>query len=201
MLHILLSASLKWYRSLVVDHLKEQREFRNIGLVYVYLDHEEEDAQDQHDIRRSFIHQLARCANRPYLPFIEIYRRHDELDAINLIDELWKHIPSFLSSFERVFFVMDGLDEYVSLMQKEIFMELIDQLRGNNLSLLITSRSRMEGLISNAKNSEELLVEASDDDLKAFCNHALKAYDGIIDMDIQFQQYVADRIILRANGM
>ena len=195
------STTLRRYRSLIIDHLEGQRKTRDIGLIYIYLDHKDKDVQNQYDIRLSFIHQLARCASRPFSPLIEFYRRHNELTAANLIDELWEYVPAFLSSFTRVYFVMDGLDEYVSLKQRERTLELLGQLGCTKFSVFVTSRSKMESTALSEKERRDILIRANDDDVRVFCDHSLKEFESIFDIDMKFRKYVSDKILARADGM
>jgi hypothetical protein len=165
--------------SVVVDYFPSGplAETVNYGLAYIYFDYREQNRQEPEHIIASLTKQLG--SQTLGLP-IEIQELHDRLTPTRerpTYEELFTALLSTFESFDRVYFVMDGLDEIKDLGKRKKFLDLCHRISKYGVRFWFASR----------KDEHSADIEASMDEAGA-ARIELRVDQGDI------KKYISERI-------
>jgi hypothetical protein len=132
-----LTISMKYTSSIVVDYLRNELLGNNTGVAAAYLNHKESDAQSPSNVLAGLWWQLV--AERPISPVVQqLYRKHQNRHTRPSLDEVREIFRSTVTEYSRVFVVVDALDEYPEA-HRDILLKSLAAM-GESVSLMLTSR-------------------------------------------------------------
>ncbi|KAK6363380.1 hypothetical protein TWF730_000812 [Orbilia blumenaviensis] len=186
--------------SAVVDNLRTRFSGRSeIAIVYIYCHIGWKDEQDAQSLLASILKQLAR--GRYSLPRAvkELHERHSkERWTRPSIDEIVIALESVSKEYERVFIIVDALDE---LNCRQAFLSLLFQLHAKcDANIFATSRY-IPGVTEELGNSTKFEISASrsDEDMQKYLDAQISNSGEKLLMDNR--EKVKTRITTVANGM
>ncbi|KAI5804633.1 ankyrin repeat-containing domain protein [Peziza echinospora] len=157
--------------SMIINHLEQTLESnKSTALCFMYCKYNEAEKQSIENLLASLAYVLA--IKQRHSPAIvaaikEIQERHAGKDTRPTIHELEKLLKDHLKLYERVFLVIDALDECGD---RDSLLRSIAQIAGTSgkVSVLITSRD-LGGIPSQLREDEEVLqIAATDQDMEKF---------------------------------
>ncbi|KAK6499967.1 hypothetical protein TWF481_010324 [Arthrobotrys musiformis] len=159
--------------SIVVDDLTTRFSNSKFGIAYIYCNFRRKDEQNIQSLLASLLKQLALGSTQSTLPAAvkEMHKRSTEKRMRPSIDDMLKSLHSVAQGYERVFIIIDALDEcQTSNNCREIFLSKLFQLHSQcGANLFITSRAlpeimkKFEGI-----EAEILEVRAQKEDVRNY---------------------------------
>jgi ankyrin repeat protein len=182
---------------------------KNIACVYIYFDYKDQKRQDLTNLLSSLLAQLVR--NRDQISQ-ETKAKHDNwMDrGINpSSDEYLAMLISQIKSFDRVFIVIDALDECVDNPEtntRNNFLKAIQQLP-QRVHILFTSRPVIS-IEQRVKADRQLEIVANNDDLRKYLESRINAFENLrhlVDIGVQkdssFLDNILRTIVKKSQGM
>ncbi|KAF3082326.1 hypothetical protein TWF103_003363 [Orbilia oligospora] len=158
--------------STVVDDLTARfSDSSKIAIVYIYCNFRRKDEQDAQSLLASILKQLAR--GRPSLPRIvkELHKHHNTKQRRTRpsIDKLVIALESVSKEYERVFIIVDALDEcQLSNYCRQTFLPALFQLHTKcDANIFATSRFIPE-ITEEFENSTKLEIFAHEEDVRNY---------------------------------
>lgn len=189
-------------RSLVIDRLRDDCTSQNTAIAFLYFDHRDQDYQSPDNTVASLLKQVA--ATRSAIPkaVSDIYKKLGEQQKRPQLQDLEKVLLITCQEFDRVFFVIDALDECDKGRHRSTFMRFLTSLqKPPNVKLFVTSRSYPEDIKRAFESAPQITVEASDSDLRRYLSREIEN-GGIADIiDETFKGEIIERIADGAQRM
>ena len=99
------------HRSLVVDHLREKfNDDDGVGIACIFCDHKQAAMQTPVNIIADLLRQLL-CRGIRSQDTKELYKSHIRRGTRPSLDQLSKMLQSEISTYSKVYVILDGLDE------------------------------------------------------------------------------------------
>lgn len=151
--------------SKVIDHVKSQAPIYNSAVGYYFFDRMEQDQVSHKDILSSLIVQLALQARYFSVVSHTLFSRlGDHQQPKPSPEKLFTNLIETSKSFDQVFFVFDGVDEYNQ--HEEFLLEFVQNLAVVKMSLFVTSNSPPINLHSSLHAIARIDLSARAEDIK-----------------------------------
>lgn len=200
---------LRFSRSLVLETVSDKYALddRN-GIAFIYFNFQ--DVQKSTKILATLIKQL--CRKKKVLPdhlkrFYKSYTRNVEIPSY---EKLQAQLIQLSKSFDRVFFVVDAMDESED---REKFLPLIATLAQESITqqspchfkVFVTSRREKDIVVSFTKGSFPTIeIEATkvDADIATYVKHQIEnREDSECDIDQILKDKIQTSLVSQSNGM
>ena len=191
--------------SLVIDELFENEfEQQDIGVAYFYLDYTQRETHNATFLLRSILRQL--CALKASLPraLIDFHSLHSRKGRPIFAGNLVACLTQVIQEFERVFVVIDALDEFEEGQERNELLNSLTSLAETSLKVIVTSRPHPNDIRRRLSDFTSFEVEANPDDVKLFLNGTIDNDEEaleIIERDESLREDVVDTLMERARGM
>jgi len=158
-------------RSVVIDHLMNvcSQDGNSANVLYFYFDYKKQSDQTSLKFLQTLLHQLL-CTHS-----------HIPEEAETMFDDIrkgkglpsWKDMKSVFidlcnANTSRLFIVFDALDECDASANRGPVVELINDIKKSRARLVVTSRPYPPDIDRLFGDCPQILVEASDSDIRAF---------------------------------
>lgn len=194
--------------SLVVEKLSAQYELsNNVGISFVYCNYKE--PQEAAIYVRLFIKQLSRRMNELPVELEALYDKHYSNASTPGYTELQGVLVQISKHFEKVFLVLDALDECTDDQRRELFEVLHGIVspgatNPGNINLFITSRKEQD--IQRAFQRFPIIeIEARkvNEDIESYVTAQLDQYlqDGTLMITDTLKCKILTALVDRAGGM
>lgn len=184
--------------SLVIHHLRERhRPDATVGIAYVYCDWKAGETQTARELLGSLLRQLSQA--RTSVPS-NVRRFYDGLkngEREPSINEISKELDTVVGLFDRVFIVVDALDECERIELKTLKTKLF-QLRERRAINVLTTSSYPE-VLTGVSNYSSLEIRARDDDILKVVR--TRDFPDFVLQDDAFQEKIALKIGRAVDGM
>lgn len=148
-----------WISSLVIDHLSKLLS-RNEALAYFYFDYREQDIQTPASFLASLLHQLAvQKADFPQ-PLLKFYEHFKHDKAQSLMTDLLTVLQEVCASFDRIYIVIDALDECNSKGHRKQVLTALESLDLGTVRLFVTSRPHAYDVRPHSKSLPAVCVDS-----------------------------------------
>jgi hypothetical protein len=184
---------------LVIDTLKKQANFKNIGVSYFYCDYGVESAQSfAPSILKQLLMQLSPLP-QVVLDFYELYRRvgfpRSQAEVSQVIRKLSSH-------FDTCFIVIDALDESDVHSQRQEILKVLTSLEVSTIRIFITSRPHETDIRIALQDASKIEAKAREADIKAYLTQKLENAPRLSKItDEQLRSQIITDISTRAQGM
>ena len=164
--------------SFVVNYLQQNIRRADTGVAYIYCDYKTKEKQTLESLLASLLHQL--LVHRPtyHGRLVSLYRSYSSHQDRPSISDYTELLQATVQSYDRVYFVIDALDECseVNGTRKDLLAEL--QRLKPAANILITSRDipSIERLLKDAARIE---IRASDEDIKNYVEDRISSSERI----------------------
>lgn len=188
----------------VIDYLQQlHQDSCDVAVVYHYYDTKRPNEKGLQWLLASFARQLIQQKNAVHSAATELYRRYHTRSTRPTRQEIQSLFESLLSDYQRVFIIIDALDEADVLQpsQADLLDEIsrIQKLYGN-VNLMATSRQRPD-ISARFDSCEQMCVRAHDDDLHVYLDSRMSELTGGVVRNIKLQDEIKEQIVKVADGM
>ncbi|PBK68288.1 hypothetical protein ARMSODRAFT_888041 [Armillaria solidipes] len=186
--------------SIIIGHLRILVHQKTLVLS-IFCDYQSAAAQTVADLFCSLMKQLIQD-NGLSVPITSLYSQCLRDQTRPSLDDLTKILSQEFTSFQRVFIVLDALDEFID--DNGGREELIDVIKslGDNIHLLVTSRD-LTTIGSLFEEDTRLDIRATDEDINAYI--AIKLSRGRLSRHIRGRDDLREAILTgvaeKAKGM
>ncbi|KAH6678997.1 hypothetical protein B0J14DRAFT_473346, partial [Halenospora varia] len=176
--------------SLVVDYLLSSFTKESEGVAYIYCDPNDLCQQTPAMMLAVLLGQLLDSTKAMPRPVLQIYERYDRGNCSPQVEDLETTLLLVCKKFQKLFFVVDGLDEWGDSGHWNSLLVLVKSLKTSSARLFVTSRSNWEG-ISNIQDHYRLTITAYEKDVRRYLtltmqqdNNFAKLVDGPLQSKI-----------------
>ncbi|RBR12844.1 hypothetical protein FVER53590_30333 [Fusarium verticillioides] len=193
--------------SIVIDHLFSTKQKENAGIAYIYFDYAKKEEQNLSTLLAGLLRQLASFGDAVENCVKQLYENRTKA-ARPTLNTLSNALDSVAGKFERVFLVVDALDECYSPQCRKEFMQVLLGLQSRlNANVLITSLP--DPKITRILQDREFVVKdivSSSEDVESYLSSELRNMhpelinEGQISLDAYAREifHYADGIFLIA---
>ena len=187
------------YRSLVIDRLTNAFIDEHIVVAYFYFDYYEQghDAQNYQlddGMLASLLKQLALKKPRLSGPVLDLHQRMTRQQRPLKHEDLQETLLLTCSEFDRVFVVIDALDECNKSQRNAVLRALSKLSQCSPVSILITSRPHAEGISKAFKKFHKIVIAAEPSDIEKYVYDKLENSDGVDTFDTGFRNLIVKKI-------
>lgn len=188
--------------SIVIEDLHTRFQIdSSISIAYLYCNFKRSHEQKLDDLLLSLLKQLAQ--GRLLIPDIvrSLYDQHKCQQKRPSTDEISKALHSVISSFSKVFIIIDALDECQvnDRCRPRLLSEIFNLQAKCGANLFATSRFIPE-ITDQFKSGAWLEIRASDDDLRRYLD-AYMARPKCVSKSPDLQEKIKDLIVKTVDGM
>ena len=188
--------------SIIVDDLNTRFENdSSVGIAYLYCNYKRSHEQKFEDLLLNLLKQLAqRCLVTPD-GVQELYNKYKARSDRPLSKDLSETLQSVISSFSKVFIIIDALDECQvnDECQTRFISEFLDLQSKRGANTFATSRFIPE-IISRFRGGPSLEIRASDDDVRYLDGHMTRV-PKCVSKSPELQEKITSTIIKIVDGM
>lgn len=183
---------------MVIQHLKEHAEKKDVGVAYIYLDRNDSIAL-QH-LLAIIWEQLLRNRETLSEDVIGVYNRCIQRKTYPGVKDTFGILQSQIRKFSRVFVIVDGLDERQEKFREDMVQEI--KKLGSTISLMVTSR--FESDKGDIVKEETIQILASTDDMKALIHSRISRSSRLLrhlQEDEELRELIMVTVAEKAKGM
>ncbi|KAK2608640.1 hypothetical protein QQS21_002869 [Conoideocrella luteorostrata] len=171
-----------------------------IGIAYVYCDFRRQQEQKADNILANILKQLLH--SRPDLAHVVkvFHQRHYKARSKPILSEVATMLHTVVQSFERVFIVIDALDE-LNGSQYELLRELVPLQETYSANILMTARKDVFYVEKWFKKVESLEIAAVERDIRSYLDSNACRIPAHILSTSGLAEEVKSTIITAAKGM
>jgi len=189
--------------SIVVNELTTRfYDDKSIGIAYLYCNFRRQDEQKINDLLASLLKQVAEC--QPSLPtsLNDLYNRHKTKRTRPSLDEISRSLQSVISTYSRVFIIIDALDEcQASHGCRTTFLSEMFNLQAKcGVNFFATSRF-IPDITEKFQSSILLEIRASEYDVQRYVDGHISHLQSFIGRSRDLQEEVKTEIIKAVDGM
>jgi hypothetical protein len=189
--------------SIVVEELNTRfHNDKSIGIAYLYCNFRRQDEQKIDDLLAGLLKQLAGCQLSLPGSVKDLYDRHKTKRTRPSPDEISRSLQSVVTTYSRVFIVIDALDEcQVSHSCRTTFLSEMFSLQAKcGANLFATSRFIPE-ITGKFQRSISLEIRASDHDVRRYLDGHMSHLPSFIERSPDLQEEVKTKIVKAVDGM
>ncbi|KAL8697208.1 MAG: hypothetical protein Q9201_007243 [Fulgogasparrea decipioides] len=184
--------------SLVVDELRRAFISKDVAVAHVYFDYRDQQHQSIEQVTASLLKQTASARVTIPAAVADLHQRLRKQQRVPRQQDLMHALISTCKEYDKVYFVIDALDECDSNLRKG-FLQLLDDLRGCS-SIFVTSRP-YDDIRTAAKDSPQIEIKAHSSDLRRYILQEIERHDTSDDIDESFREEIAATVTRRAHHM
>ncbi|KAK1533885.1 hypothetical protein CPAR01_10593 [Colletotrichum paranaense] len=189
--------------SVVIDHLIHRfREEPRVGIAYVYCNFKDTERQDCHDLLSSLAKQLAQSCS-PFPQSLEtLYNTHHKRRTLRTIQETVDLLQIISSCYERVFIVVDALDECDRNALQAFLPKILRLQQRSQVNIFATTREIPEILESKEfENSISVEIRAIEEDVLRYTTDRMTRMQSFVRNNLDLQKEIRDIIAEKVDGM
>ena len=187
------------YRSLVIDRLTHAFRDENVVVAYFYFDYSEhgnnaQDYQLEDGMLASLLKQLALAKSRLPVPVLDLHQRMTRQQRQPKQEDLEEALLLTCSEFDRVFVVIDALDECNKSQRNAVLRALSNMSQCSSVSIFVTSRPHTKGISKAFKKSHKIMIEAKPSDIREYVYKTIENSDAVDTFDDGFRDLLVEKI-------
>ncbi|UQC83094.1 uncharacterized protein CLUP02_08587 [Colletotrichum lupini] len=189
--------------SVVIDHLIHRfREEPRVGIAYVYCNFKDTERQDCHDLLSSLAKQLAQFCSAFPQSLETLYNNHRKRRTLRTIQETGDLLQMISSCYERVFIVVDALDECDRNALQAFLPEILRLQQRSQVNIFATTREIPEILESKEfENSISVEIRAIDEDVLRYTTDRMTRMQSFVRNNLDLQKEIRHIIAEKVDGM
>ncbi len=188
--------------SLVVDHLQQMPVVENFVTAYVYCDYRRQEEQTSINLIASVTKQLLHHQSWAPERVLKMYQHHHSRGTRPNFEEMLEMLGSSMSSFSRIYLIVDALDELGN--GDQVRRHLIGRLRSlqdlHPFSLMTTSRY-IPSLALDFHQPVCMDVRASSEDIEKFVEGHISDLPNCVRRTMGLQEVITSAIVNSVDGM
>lgn len=171
---------------------------KNIACAYVYFDYKDQKKQNLTGLLSSLLAQLVRNRNEISQVTIEIHDASRSSGMSPSSDEYFLMLESQIKTFDRVFIVVDALDECIDDMETNTRKTFLGKLHELTRRAHILFTSRPMNIERQVKADRKIEIVAKDDDLRKYLQSRIDTFDHmkyLVDVGVRKDKSFGDNIL------
>ena len=168
----------------------------------MYFDYRDQGHQSLDGVVTSLLRQVA--SQKPMLPvsLAELYTKFRERNQRPQAKDLELALLHVCHDFDQIFILIDALDECDEAVRRKDFLPFLTTLQQNpRIRLFVTSRPHLEDIRKALEPAPQIVVQASDADLRKYLKKMIEDSGNADIIDEDFRQYLIDTVAKRAQKM
>ena len=185
--------------AIVIDSLETKFQTNNkVGIAYLFCDFKLHD-QKPEGLLRSLLRQLIGERSVPD-SVIELFNQYKLKRELPLLKDISKVLSSVISSYSRVFIVVDALDECQSRCRMPFVKEILSLQTETEVNIFATSRAIPE-VVKAFQGRASLEIRASKEDVQNYIDENLSHLPFCVQRSKSLQDEIKAEIGKAADGM
>ena len=188
-------------RSLVIDRLVAFFSCQNVAVAYYYFDFRDQQCQSAEAMLSSLLKQLATAKTELSNHVLELYRKFTRHQRQPKQEDLEEVMVPTCEAFDRVFLVIDALDECSSERRRRVLEALKRLHEVQSISILVTSRPYPGDVMKAFEPFPKITIEASDPDIRKYVRTEIDNNHNLDDIDGDFKDEIVIKMSQKARKM
>ena len=185
----------------MVDQLREYFDGQNVAVLHLYFNYRDQADQTTEKSIASLLKQLAIARQHLPKPIFELYRKFKTQERRPQLQDLEQALSLTCRSIDRVFVIVDALDE-CDAKNRKAFLRSLSTLQGDRaLSIFMTSRSYEDYVNQLFGSCPRMKIQAHESDLRAYVFRQIENNIDVDGVDGNFKKEVIDRVVQAAHNM
>lgn len=172
------------------------------GVAFIYCNYSQQHDQKLRDLLASLLKQLVQERRPLPQPVKTLHKRHQDKRSHMSVDELLGALELVMATYERVFILVDALDECSRSgdCQQRLITSLLDLQAKFGANLFLTSRpiSRIE---EQFKGNTILEIRAREEDVRKYLDGHMSLLPKFVAQSPDLQEEIKARIVEAVDGM
>ncbi|MCJ1472374.1 hypothetical protein MMC13_001021 [Lambiella insularis] len=190
--------------SVIINHLTTENPSGDVGIAYVYCSYKERDTQTADRLKASLARQLICQQPALYQLLLDIYHKHRNGQTSMSPRDLAKILDDIVTSFKKVFLIVDGMDE-CSEKSRDSFLARLARLQNHsNACLLVTSRPNCYSVSAQIADIKEVEIRASSQDARNYLASRITDSERLSRFTREnpgLQESMIDTVVTKSAGM
>jgi predicted ATPase len=187
--------------SIVIDHLyAKYKTDASIGIAYLYFNFRQQHRRS--DLLASLLKQLVR--QRSFIPktLQTLYQDHNKKQTRPSSDEITEILQSVIGDFQRVFIIIDALDEFqVSDGGRTTFLSGILGLQAKTGANIFATSRFVPEIAKMFQRSILLQIRADNSDVQRYLTGYMSQLPSFVLSDLHLQHEIKNTIANTVDGM
>ena len=188
-----------------IDHLINTfRDMPDIGVAYIYCDYKQENEHTHLNLLADLLKQMLQQSSSIPGYTRDMYKQRDNgpTSARPTLTQILESLQLTMTSFARVFIVVDALDELQrgGKMLQNFLSKLFALQASKTVNLMLTSRD-VPLVTEKVQRCVRLEVRASDEDVRKYLEGRMDELPKIVSRSPNIQQSIKDAIVSAVDGM
>ena len=188
-------------RSLVIDSLRDQFHEKNVAVAHLYFNYRDQADQTADNSIASLVKQLAIAHRGIPKPILELYRKLKAQERRPQLQDLEQAFRLTSLNFERVFVIVDALDECNATYRKR-FLRSLNRLQNNkSIRVLMTSRFYEEYINQLFGPCPKINIQAQESDLRKYTANQVEHGIGCDIIDEHLRELIIEKAVYGSQNM
>ena len=188
-----------YHRSLIVETLTDAFIDGNVVVAYFYFDYYEQGDNAQgyqldDAMLASLLKQLALKKAVLPEPVLDLHQRMRHQQRQPNQQDLENALLRTCSEFNRVFFVIDALDECTKSQRSAVLRTLNNICQCSPVCMLITSRPHAQDISKAFEGFPKIVIEAKPSDIKKYVENKIADSDELETIDDRFRDLIVEGV-------
>ena len=182
------------HRSIVVDYLTNNYAGEDTKIVYLYCDYKDQAVQTAANLIACLVRQVI---GYPKVLPQQLEEMHKELQHQKRrpsFDELRKLLIALCKEYDRVYVIVDALDECEAIRERRLLLPVLEVLPDTSGRLFVTSRPNNEDISNTFGKQSRITIAAVEMDLRQYVAERI-AEEERRTLATKFEPKLKDRII------
>jgi arsenate reductase-like glutaredoxin family protein len=183
----------------MIDHLLDLYTAENNAVVYHFIDHLEQAAGTCLAVLRSLLRQLSDRLEPLPMAIMTLYDKLNTKDKEIRLEETKLAMQACINMFDRVFVVIDALDE-ATPQERSILLSSLKSL-ASRCKIIVTSRPHLDDVSRAFHDDPRIDVTARDGDLQLYLRARMYSTCHSFLGNEAFMDQIIRTIIYQAHGL
>jgi hypothetical protein len=189
--------------AIVIDDLiARYKGISGVATAYLYCNFNRRHEQQATDLMLSLLKQLTQAS--PVIPHSvkAMHQKHTAEKSRPLIDEISRSIQSVISTYFRVFIVIDGLDELqITDGCRSRFLTEVVKIQASSAANMFTTSRSIPDIMKNFEGGPSLEIRATEEDVLRYLDGQMYQLPGFVGRNPELQEEIKAKIVHRVQGM
>ena len=155
-------------RSVVIDYLTNNYPSEDTKIVYLYCDYKDQAVQTAPNLIACLARQIIGCPKVLPQQLEEMHKELEHQRRRPSFDELRKLLMNLCDQYDRVYVIVDALDECEAIQERRLLLPVLEELPRTFGRLFVTSRPNNEDISNTFGKQSKITVAASESDLRQY---------------------------------
>ena len=174
----------------------------DVRVAYIYCDYKDQVAQTASNLIACLIRQIiGRPKNLPQ-QLQELHKHLEDQKRKPSLNELKTLLVSLCDGYERIYILVDALDECEATKQRRNLLPMLESLPHGSTRLFVTSRPNNEDINQSFDKASKVTISASGSDLRQYITERIdERKDVVYRLTPQLKEKIVSSISANASGM